>query len=113
MNLSESGGVAPAHDEQWHERVQLSHEVVVGVLELLRLVRDDQYLVNVTFCLGRVVGSSASRGIVFLLEPGQKTFFLHPLASPQACPNLHDLREKSGLTPSLDTHKNMKLNLEN
>ena len=63
---------APAHDEHLHEGGRLLALVVVGVPHLC-LAREDQYLPNESFCLERVVGSSSSKGIGFLLEPGQQT----------------------------------------
>ena len=44
--------VAPAHDVEGHERLELPREVVVGVFESGRLVRQDQYLANDTFGWG-------------------------------------------------------------
>ena len=49
--------VAPAHDVERHERRKLPREVVVGVCEFGRLVRQDQYLANDIFWQGRAVGS--------------------------------------------------------
>ena len=50
--------VAPAHDEERHDRREFPREVVVGVFEFGRLVRQNQYLANDIFLLGRAVGSS-------------------------------------------------------
>ena len=65
-------------DEQWDERVQLSRKEKVGVLELLRLVRDDQYLVSVTF-LSREGGGllSIKRHCIFA-GTWPEDSFLHP-----------------------------------
>ena len=41
--------VAPAHDEEGHGWRELPREVVVGVFESGRLVRQDQYLANGIF----------------------------------------------------------------
>ena len=45
--------VAPAHDVERHERRELPREVVVGVFEFGRLVRQDQYLANDICARGR------------------------------------------------------------
>ena len=50
--------VAPAHDEKWHQRVELPREVIIGVFELGRFVRQDQHLLNDNWLLGKAVGSS-------------------------------------------------------
>ena len=42
--------IAPAHDVERHERIELSREIVVGVFELGILVCQDQYLANDIFC---------------------------------------------------------------
>ena len=42
--------VAPAHDVERHERRELPREVIVGVVEFGRLVRQDRYLATDMFC---------------------------------------------------------------
>ena len=42
--------VAPAHDEKRHWWIKLLREIVVGVCELRRLVRQDQDLANEMCC---------------------------------------------------------------
>ena len=42
--------VGAAHDVEGNERLELLREVVVGICELGRLMRQDQYLANDILC---------------------------------------------------------------